>query len=180
MTEAVHTDALSDAHAQNVQSDDPNAATEPEGIETAHPSPVIHTPIDDAVFIPAAGAFVHPVARPGHIAYTLLVVDPSEVGKPPIIGSSYMKVAFPDLNLPEQFNLMSLPDQERIWDKLNEIILVRNESVVPIEAKGLCFVSEEWILEHYPHMILGHESEENGPERPQNLAESSPLVTIHP
>lgn len=180
MTDAVLTDAQSPAHAHEDQNDELLATKHADLALVPSQQPLYGSQVYEDVFIPAVGSFMHPVARPGHIAYTLLVIDPAEMGQPPIIGSSYMKVAFPDLNLPDQFNLLPLAEQERIWEKLNEIILVRNESVVPIEAKGLCFVSQEWLLQHYPQMFQPQENVENGPGRAQMSAESSHGVTIEP
>lgn len=131
-------------------------------------------------YVPAIGSFVHPVARPGHIAFTLLVIDPAEVGQTPIIGSSIVKVAFPDLNLPENFNFMTLAEQEAVWQRLTALLPVRNESIVPIEAKGLCFVSEEFLYEHFPDVWKAQYGYENEPESPSNVAQKSFVGTIAP
>ncbi|HLP27724.1 MAG TPA: hypothetical protein VK147_03725 [Candidatus Didemnitutus sp.] len=90
------------------------------------------------------GDFVHPARRPGHIAYALLVIDPAAIGQPYLVGKVYVRRAFPELSLPANFNVLSEAEQADVLTKLEAITMVDTSSVLPVEEKGLVFISEEF------------------------------------
>jgi hypothetical protein len=94
------------------------------------------------------GTWVHPKRKTGHIANTMLVVDPQEIGEPLLIGRTYVVLAFPNLHLPDGFDQMPPAMQQDIVNRLDAIHEMPTDSLVTIEDKGLRFVSQEWFDEH--------------------------------
>lgn len=94
------------------------------------------------------GTWVHPKRKTGHIANTMLVVDPHEIGQPLLVGRTYVVLAFPNLHLPASFDQMTPAIQQDIISRLDAIHEMPTDSLTTIEDKGLRFVSQEWLDEH--------------------------------